>query len=301
MKGFVPMPSWLLPRSDVSWAAKALFAVLERHTARGRREAHPSVAELCQAMGSPRRSVERWLFELESAGLVERRRTGRECIYRLAGEPEAPPAISGGSDAPESADRDAPEMADQMRHVLPESARSGGSDAPGLAHQAPPVPLSVAVEDQKILASLGSRGREPPPLELIEHLHRESRRCVGRAWFGIGGIVQAWHGGGMRAVHADVEKVQRVIAVVLDPALTGGLDAQTALTRSIEGYSRTTDPVVVRSSRSFALYASDPARWISHAVALSSAPSNFDHVDGSRIPDFMDPEEWKAIDDAANG
>lgn len=151
-RGFAPLPAWLLPRSDVSWAAKALFALLERYTGRGRRVAHPSIDALCADMGSPRRSVERWLLELESAGLLERTRTGRECIYRLAGEPVSITAISGASDPPESADR-------------PESrgAEVGASDPPELAHQREPIPFSQAVEDQKSGSQTRAGAREPTP------------------------------------------------------------------------------------------------------------------------------------------
>lgn len=141
-----------------------------------------------------------------------------------------------------------------------------------------------------ILASLGSRARAGANQELIEHLHSESRRAIGRAWFGVLGIVQAWDGGGMRAVHADVDRVRAVIEWAQDPDRTGNLEPKAAITRAVEGYAKSPDRLVRSSNQSFGLFASDPARWLKSGRALSSAPGDFSKA-GQRVPSFLDDDD----------
>lgn len=124
-------------------------------------------------------------------------------------------------------------------------------------------------------------------LEHIEHLHAESRRALGRAWFGLRDVRAGWLGGGPRVISADVDRVRAVLAWAVDPERTGGLDPRVAITRSVEGYARTDDAVVVRSRRPLALFASDPGRWLSVSRASSAEPSDF-----SKAPTAPDLPDW---------
>lgn len=141
---FFPFPAWLASRPDVSWGGKVLFAVLLRYTRKGTREAYPAIETLVGDMGSSRRTVERWLAELEQVGLVERVRTGRACTYRMAADPGPMPATSGASDAAVDTAKvggtDMPLPSDQIRQQVAPLIRQQ------VAHHAPRSPSSVGVE-----------------------------------------------------------------------------------------------------------------------------------------------------------
>lgn len=123
----------------------------------------------------------------------------------------------------------------------------------------------------------------------LEHLHAESRRAIGRAWFGLSDVRAAWSGGGLRTVAGDVERCRAVLSWAGDPARTGELEPRVAITRAVDGYALTNDPVAIRSKRSFALFASDPGRWLTTSRASSSEPSDFSKTPASNpdLPDWL--------------
>lgn len=145
---FIPVPVFILGRTDVSWGAKMLFGVLHRYVRRGR-EAFPSIERLSDDLGAtPRRTVQRWISELEGAGLITIERTGRASTYRIAAGPGTPPeepprgarngasedgdndAMNGASDAQQVAPRNSETMRNS-RHIS--GAETGASDAPKVA------------------------------------------------------------------------------------------------------------------------------------------------------------------------
>lgn len=160
MTSFFPLPVWLMRRSDVSWPAKVLFAVLVRYTRKGTREAYPAIDTLVRDMASPRRSVERWLGELEHAGLLERERTGRACTFRMAIDPGAMTTDGGSAEgatpANDGGSRSATDGASGPPSSQARSAKRGVSDPPSVAHQALSTPSSVGVE----ISIEGERARE---------------------------------------------------------------------------------------------------------------------------------------------
>jgi hypothetical protein len=110
---FLPVPTFVIGRPDVSWGAKVLLGAL--YSYERRRKTWPTVAELVVDMKSPRRTVERWIAELIDAALVTSTRDGKVTKYA--------PAISaknGGLRDLESP----PEVAEQRPST---SARNGGA------------------------------------------------------------------------------------------------------------------------------------------------------------------------------
>jgi DNA-binding transcriptional ArsR family regulator len=115
-------------------------------------------------MCAPRSTVERWLRELEHAGIVERIRTGRASVYRLAVEPEAaPPAIertpetagsrslkNEGSDPSEVVDQDPP--SEEGR-----SLKTEVSDPSGLRYPSSGIPFTDGVEFQESTTRVEAR------------------------------------------------------------------------------------------------------------------------------------------------
>jgi DNA-binding transcriptional ArsR family regulator len=125
MSDFLPVPAWVVGRSDVSWGAKVLLGALYAYD-RKRRTEWPSVAQLCEDMKSPRRTVTRWLEELTGAGLVTSNRDGREVLYAPAtcAKTGARRDLDSSADeptghAPEVAHVETSERRSEVAHVQP--------------------------------------------------------------------------------------------------------------------------------------------------------------------------------------
>lgn len=291
MKGFFPLPAWLMPRPDLSWQSKCLFAVLSRHARRGERVANPAIELLCTDMGSPRRSVERWLAELEHVGLIERRRTGRECEYSLAGEPDQMPAISGASDTPSTASQ--------------VGAKSGASDAPTVgASDTPTVgasgaatPLSkleirrspeLARARESMRSALGARVEVRPIESLVARwLCEGAKSKTGKPWMDLEQLLDALRGGGLRQHHGHADLVRAVASWAELHA-----DPETAVAGAIDGWSR--DSWVRSRGWPMGALAKDPAKYLAIASgsAASSAPGDFTNADEDPFgePETPSPE-----------
>lgn len=76
VKGFTPVPNYILKNPKISIGAKLTFAMLLQY-AREKDECFPGQAKLAEDMGSSDRSVRTWLNELKTLGLVTSKQQGQ--------------------------------------------------------------------------------------------------------------------------------------------------------------------------------------------------------------------------------
>lgn len=259
MSAFFPFPAWLVRRSDVSWPAKVLFAVLVRYTRRGTREAFPSIETLATDMASPRRSVERWLAELEHAGLVGRERTGRACTFHLTADPGPMPATDGGSEGHVGSATDGGSRSATSGSG---SATPGASDTPPLAYQPPLSPISGGVE----ILREGERAR-PDPRDTLASAWR-----VGfvRRFERIAGGTHGGPAGAHMAALIDAALAQR------DPAAF--------IERALDGFFGTPRHITSRPAFPVKYLAEDPVGYAATATTPSGATSARNSELVSEIP-----------------
>ena len=83
-RGWTGVPNFILESQEISVGAKLTYAMLLKY-ARERDQCFPGQDRLAEDMGSGRRSVVRYIAELERVGLisVKRRGQGRPNIYTI--------------------------------------------------------------------------------------------------------------------------------------------------------------------------------------------------------------------------
>lgn len=162
MSSFLPVPEYVIGRSDVTWGAKVCLGLLYKHE-RSRRKEWPCVGEIVEGMRQPRRTVERWLSELVGAGLATSERDGRETRYAPA------VAVDGGR---RDLSPHPPEMADvEPAGHPPQVADVTTEHPPYVADVSAGSPPQVAdVGDSHLLTGIRDlRGGEAPgALGLVE-------------------------------------------------------------------------------------------------------------------------------------
>ncbi len=181
---------------------------------------------------------------------------------------------------------------------VPGNVRDPDADIPH-ASETPSRPVPSRPVPTSRYARSGERARGPdpdsPPARLgpaplrpehLEHLHAESKRALGRAWFGLDGVCESWDGGGLRPNQRDAEHCRSVLGWASDPERTGGLDPRSAITRAVDGYATADDPFIRKSKHSLALFAAEPGRWLDAGQVASAEPDRFDDVPSleSRFP-----------------
>lgn len=125
---FLPVPAWVLGRSDVSDGAMLLLGCLYGYE-RKRRQEWPSVSQLVSDMRRPRRTITRWLEELTGIGLVTSEKVGREVHYA--------PAIcakDGSRRDLSPTEEHGTEMACVVPQHAPNESHITGEHGSGLAH-----------------------------------------------------------------------------------------------------------------------------------------------------------------------
>ena len=83
-KGWTGVPNFILESKDISVGAKLTYAMLLKY-AREKAESFPGQDRLAVDMGTGKRSIVRYIAELEKVGLltVKRRGQGRSNIYTV--------------------------------------------------------------------------------------------------------------------------------------------------------------------------------------------------------------------------
>lgn len=83
-RGWTGVPNFILESKEISVGAKLVYAMLLKY-AREMDECFPGQARLAEDMGSGRRSVVRYISELEKVGLIaiQRRGQGRPNLYTI--------------------------------------------------------------------------------------------------------------------------------------------------------------------------------------------------------------------------
>jgi len=84
LRGWTGVPNFILESKEISVGAKLVYAMMLKY-AREQHECFPGQDRLGKDMGSGRRSVIRYITELEEAGMlsVKRRGQGRPNLYTL--------------------------------------------------------------------------------------------------------------------------------------------------------------------------------------------------------------------------
>lgn len=289
---FLPVPVYVLARSDVSWPAKVLLGALYAHERRRRTE-WPYVEQIAEEMRAPRRSCERWLSQLVDAGLVTSIRDGRLVRYapaRTVGTGELRDLERPSGHPPEVADVDDAGSTSEVADVEPSTpARSGGrQDAGHPPHVAdvsdgrPPrladvdviAPLSDQREgDQREIARARVREIDPVGIDrgirgaLVRGYQRRYRERFSDAWMSAA------------ASAPQIDTVTRYCAAAEEPLAR--VDAV------LDGAFR--DPWMTSEGRRvpWGAIAKDPARYANgragHERAPPSKPSEFTETPDSEI------------------